>query len=34
MSAVRASFVLPLVCFVVIALYGLRAWRNHTPATG
>jgi FHS family L-fucose permease-like MFS transporter len=31
MSAVRASFVLPLICFVVIALYGFRAYRNHAP---
>jgi FHS family L-fucose permease-like MFS transporter len=29
LSAVRASFVLPLVCFVVIAIYGFRAYRNH-----
>jgi len=33
MSAVRASFVLPLICFVVIAIYGFRAYRNHAPAT-
>ena len=33
LSAVRASFVLPLVCFVVIAVYGFRAWRSHAPAT-
>jgi FHS family L-fucose permease-like MFS transporter len=34
MSAVRASFVLPLTCFVVIALYGFRAYRSHAePAT-
>jgi hypothetical protein len=34
MSAVRASFVLPLICFVVIAVYGFRAYRNHAqPAT-
>jgi FHS family L-fucose permease-like MFS transporter len=33
MSAVRASFVLPLVCFVVIAIYGLRAFRTHARAT-
>jgi FHS family L-fucose permease-like MFS transporter len=28
LSAVRASFVLPLVCFVVIAAYGLRSTRR------
>jgi FHS family L-fucose permease-like MFS transporter len=28
LSAVRASFVLPLVCFVVIAIYGFRAYRS------
>jgi FHS family L-fucose permease-like MFS transporter len=34
LSAVRASFVLPLVCFVVIAVYGFRAYRVHAqPAT-
>ena len=34
MSAVRASFVLPLTCFVVIALDGFRAYRSHAePAT-
>jgi FHS family L-fucose permease-like MFS transporter len=33
MSAVRASFVLPLICFVVIAIYGLRAFRTHARAT-
>jgi FHS family L-fucose permease-like MFS transporter len=32
MSAVRASFVLPLICFVVIALYGFRAYRTHSSA--
>jgi FHS family L-fucose permease-like MFS transporter len=32
-SAVRASFVLPLVCFVVIAVYGFRAYRTHAQAT-
>ena len=26
LSATRASFILPLVCFVVIAIYG---WRTH-----
>jgi FHS family L-fucose permease-like MFS transporter len=30
LSAVRASFVLPLVCFVVIAAYGFRAYRDRT----
>jgi FHS family L-fucose permease-like MFS transporter len=30
LSAVRASFVLPLICFVVIAAYGLRAYRIHS----
>jgi FHS family L-fucose permease-like MFS transporter len=32
LSAVRASFVLPLVCFVVIAAYGFRAYRTHSQA--
>ncbi len=32
LSAVRASFVLPLICFVVIAIYGLRAYRTHATA--
>jgi FHS family L-fucose permease-like MFS transporter len=32
MSAVRASFVLPLICFVVIAAYGFRAYRRHASA--
>jgi MFS transporter, FHS family, L-fucose permease len=29
MAAVRASFVLPLFCFVVIAVYGYRTFRIH-----
>lgn len=29
MAAVRASFVLPLVCFMMIAIYGYRAFRMH-----
>ena len=29
MSSVRASFVLPLICFVVIAVFGLRTSRVH-----
>jgi FHS family L-fucose permease-like MFS transporter len=29
LSAVRASFVLPLICFVVIAIYGFRTHRFH-----
>ena len=33
LSAVRASFVLPLICFVVIAIYGFRAYRTHARAT-
>ena len=33
-SATRVSFVLPLLCFVVIAVYGLRARRPRSPATG
>jgi FHS family L-fucose permease-like MFS transporter len=27
--AVNASFILPLICFVVILTYGLRTWRIH-----
>jgi MFS transporter, FHS family, L-fucose permease len=30
LSAVRASFVLPVVCFVVIALYGFRTCRRRS----
>lgn len=29
LSATRASFFLPLVCFVVIAIYGVRTFRIH-----
>ena len=29
LASVRASFVLPLLCFVVIALYGLRTLKAH-----
>jgi FHS family L-fucose permease-like MFS transporter len=29
LSSVRMSFVLPLICFIMIALYGLRTWRVH-----
>ena len=29
LSSVRASFALPLICFVVIALYGWRTYRFH-----
>ncbi len=29
LAAVRASFVLPLICFGVIAIYGYRAFRTH-----
>jgi FHS family L-fucose permease-like MFS transporter len=29
LSATRVSFVLPLICFVVIALYGVRTYRIH-----
>ena len=29
LPAVNASFVLPLVCFIVIAAYGYRALRHH-----
>lgn len=29
MAAVRASFVLPLICFLVIAIYGFRTFRIH-----
>lgn len=37
LTAVRASFVLPLICFVVIAVYGYRTARIHLrsdPAAG
>lgn len=29
LSSVRASFALPLICFIVIALYGLRTFISH-----
>mgnify|MGYP006304820947 CR=1 FL=1 len=29
LSSVRASFVLPLICFVVIAIFGFRTSRVH-----
>ncbi|MEN6334375.1 MAG: L-fucose:H+ symporter permease [Phycisphaerales bacterium] len=29
LSSTRASFVLPLICFVVIAIFGLRTWKVH-----
>lgn len=29
LSSTRASFVLPLICFVVIAVFGLRTWKVH-----
>ena len=29
LAAVRASFVLPLVCFVIIAIYGFRTFKIH-----
>lgn len=29
LSSTRVSFVLPLICFVVIALYGIRTYRIH-----
>ena len=29
LSSVRASFVLPLICFIVIAFYGWRTWKIH-----
>ena len=33
LASVRASFFLPLICFVVIAVYGLRTVRVHDRAT-
>lgn len=27
LPAVNFSFILPLICFVVIAIYGFRAWK-------
>jgi FHS family L-fucose permease-like MFS transporter len=27
--AVNVSFILPLVCFVLILVYGVRTWRIH-----
>lgn len=29
LSSTRASFALPLICFVVIAIFGLRTWKVH-----
>jgi FHS family L-fucose permease-like MFS transporter len=34
LSSTRASFLLPLICFVVIAIYGLRASRPPEPSSG
>jgi FHS family L-fucose permease-like MFS transporter len=34
LSATRASFFLPVLCFVVIALYGLSAARNRGNQRG
>jgi fucose permease len=33
LASVRASFFLPLICFAVIAIYGLRTWfsQSHKP---
>lgn len=33
MPAVNVSFVLPFICFVVIAVYGLRTWRRSMSGT-
>lgn len=33
MPAVNVSFVLPFICFVVIAIYGLRTWRRSMSGT-
>ena len=33
LASVNASFVLPLICFVAIAIYGFRAYRTHARAT-
>jgi FHS family L-fucose permease-like MFS transporter len=32
LASVRASFVLPLICFVVVAIYGLRTYMIHHAA--
>jgi FHS family L-fucose permease-like MFS transporter len=34
LSATRVSFFLPLICFVVIAIYGYRTYRYHQAVTG
>jgi len=31
LASVRASFVLPLICFAVIMDYGWRMYRKHVP---
>ena len=30
MPAVNASFILPLICFLVVAIYGRRMWKTRT----
>ena len=32
LASVRASFALPLICFIVIALYGWRTFKIHRVA--
>lgn len=32
LESVRASFVLPAICFLVIMIYGWRTWRVYLPA--
>jgi len=33
LEAVRVSFVLPLMCFVVVAIFGFRTFKVHHPAS-
>jgi FHS family L-fucose permease-like MFS transporter len=34
LSSTRASFVLPLICFVIIAIYGFRTSKVHGHTYG
>ena len=29
LSSIRASFVLPLICFIVLIVYGYRTWTRY-----
>ena len=33
LEGVRASFFLPFICFIVIAIFGFRTWKIHHPSS-